>query len=260
MFTEIGEIENFSIVNTQDASVFDDLDSLLTFAAIVFSNTSGNNLLNATQRQNMEDYIAAGRGFLGIHAATDTYRNGSWPFYNELVGAIVQSSPNHTSRFHVDTMTHQLNHPVLYQIPDPWIKQEEYYYWDLNGGMIDSNVTPALHVLRTGMESYDRERPITWFRQFDSGSRSFYTALGHDQSNFTDPDNDFRQLVRNGLCWVAKASDGLMDPTTSVVADNDIYLRDSDQGVILRSDDGSCWRLTVNNSGLVSAQPVTCPK
>ncbi|MEL6276514.1 MAG: ThuA domain-containing protein, partial [Bacteroidota bacterium] len=94
MFQEMGGQENFSVVNSQDASVFDDLAQLMAFQVIVFSNTSGSNLFNATQRANIEAYINNGGAFLGIHAATDTYRDGSWPFYNELVGGIVQSSPN----------------------------------------------------------------------------------------------------------------------------------------------------------------------
>ncbi|MEL6803287.1 MAG: Crp/Fnr family transcriptional regulator, partial [Bacteroidota bacterium] len=61
------------------------------------------------------------------HAATDTYRNGSWPFYNDLVGAIVQSGPNHTSANHMNFMDQiEPDHPTLVGIPDPWEKREEY--------------------------------------------------------------------------------------------------------------------------------------
>lgn len=85
MFTEIGQSENFTVVDTEDASIFDDLDQLMQFEVIVWSNTSGNNVLNGSQQANMEAYIEQGGAYFGIHAATDTYRNKSWPFYNRLV-------------------------------------------------------------------------------------------------------------------------------------------------------------------------------
>ena len=260
LFSEIGANENFMIVDTDQTDIFSDIDSLMTFAAVVFSNTSGNSLFNATEQQNFQNYINSGKGFLGIHAATDTYRTG-WAFYNELVGGIVQTNPNHTSQNHVDTMRHRAIHPILNGIPDPWVKQEEYYYWDLNGGMVDTvNFTTALRVDRTGSQSYDRSRPITWFRRFNSGARSFYTALGHKGSNYTDPTNDFRRLVRNGICWVAKASDytGEVNPGLNMI--NDLFIGDENSGVIIKSNDGSCWRLIVDNAGGLSTSPVECPE
>lgn len=260
MFTEIGQIENFTIVDTDDSDIFNNLDSMMTFAAIVFSNTSGNSLFDALQRQNLESYFNSGKGFLGLHAATDTYRTG-WPYYNSLVGGIVQTSPNHTSQNHVDTMTKQLNHPVVYGLPDPWIKQEEYYYWDLNGGMVDTiNFTTAYKVNRTGSQSYDRERPITWFRKFPSGTRSFYTALGHKSSNYTDPSNEFRHLVRNGVCWVSKASATEDDPDIWLDVEYDISVADKNHGLIMKSADGSCWKITVETNGQLKSSPITCPE
>ena len=264
MFTEIGLIENFTIIDTEDESIFDDLDSLMTFAAIVFSNTSGENLFTALQQSNMETYINSGKGFLGIHAATDTYRDttslNSWPFYNELVGGAVQTNPNHTPASHIDTMDHQLVHPVLEQIPDPWRKQEEYYYWDLNGGMVDTNnVTVALKVRRTGPQSYDRRRPITWFREFSSGARSFYTALGHAPNNYTNPNNDFRQLVRNGICWVTENSAANLNPTIQLETQGSILINNSNESLILKSQNGKCWQLQVDDSGQLSTVEVSCP-
>ncbi|MEM7571444.1 MAG: DUF4832 domain-containing protein [Bacteroidota bacterium] len=208
MFSDIGLNENFTVVTTQDAAVFEDLASLQSFEVIIFSNTSGNNLLNAEQRSNMEAYIAGGGAFLGIHAATDTYRNGSWPFYNSLVGAIVQSGPNHTSSNHVNDMDHiEVGHPILNGIPDPWNKREEYYYWELNGGQIDANISELLRVRQTGNNSYDAARPISWYKELDNGARSFYTALGHHRSDYTgsSADAEFQLLLRNALCWCVEA-------------------------------------------------------
>ena len=205
LFTELGQTENFTVVNTESATAFDDLSELLNYEVVVFSNTSGNNLLDATQQANLEAYIAAGGAFLGMHAATDTYRNQSWPFYNQLVGGIVQRSPNHTNQNYVGTMDVIGSHPSTTNLPDPWEKEEEYYYWELNGGQLSPDIIETLRVRSTGGESYDVPRPVAWYQEFPSGARSYYTALGHKTNNYTDPDNDFRRLLRDALCWCVAA-------------------------------------------------------
>ncbi|MFM2392728.1 MAG: hypothetical protein RLZZ546_710 [Bacteroidota bacterium] len=43
------------------------------------------------------------------------------------------------------------------------------------------------------------------------------------------------------------------------VSGGDIYLDNLDAGVIVRSPNGKCWRLTVNNSGNVISTSVACP-
>ncbi|MEL6274662.1 MAG: ThuA domain-containing protein [Bacteroidota bacterium] len=232
MFQEIGASENFTVVNSQDASVFDDLPALLEYEAIIFSNTSGNNLLNATQRNNLEAYIAAGGSFLGIHAATDTYRNQSWPFYNQLVGGIVQSGPNHTSQNFNGIMDIIGDHASTVNLPNPWEKQEEYYYWELNGGQLSPDIVETLRVRQTGNNSYDAARPISWYQTFESGARSYYTALGHAGSNYTDPNNDFRQLIRDALCWCVESemvsntsSPSQVAPQAQIVAGANALLR-----------------------------------
>ncbi|PHI21767.1 hypothetical protein CEQ90_00325 [Lewinellaceae bacterium SD302] len=217
MFSEIGTTENFTVVNSQNANVFDDLNTLLGYEVIIFSNTSGNNLLDQTQRDNVEAYMAAGGAFLGIHAATDTYRNQSWPFYNQLVGGIVQSGPNHTANNYPGTMDVIGSHPSTVNLPNPWEKPEEYYYWELNGGQLDPNIVETLRVRETGPESYDAARPISWYQTFAEGGRSYYSALGHGQFNYTDPDNDFRQLMRDALCWCVEADATL--PVAGITAD-----------------------------------------
>ena len=259
MFQDLGNTRGYTVTNTNDANVFNDIDTLRKYAVIVFSNTSGNSVFNASQRANFEQYMNEGGSYLGIHAASDTYRTG-WPFYNNIVGAIVQSNPNHTSANHVNTMDHMTPHPILNNIPSPWTKEEEYYYWDINGGMIDTlNFRTLLRVRQTGSNSYDRSRPMAWYRQFPSGARSFYTALGHKRINYETPGNEFRQLVDNAVCWLAYDqetvtinSNGLTLNQGSVILDN------QDGGIILKSANGSCFKIVVDNFGVLTTVPTSC--
>ncbi|WP_298544149.1 ThuA domain-containing protein [uncultured Aquimarina sp.] len=185
--------------DTNNANAFT-VSNLAQYSAVIWCNTSGNNLLNASQREAFEDFIAAGGGFLGIHAATDTYRDRSWPFYNELVGGIVQTSPNHTSNNFNADMTVVNSHPSVDFLGTTWNKSEEYYYWKNNGGQLFSGNIDLLVVESTGSNDYDEERPISWYKEY-GGGRSFYTALGHNSSDYTS-DTDFIKHVEEGIKYV----------------------------------------------------------
>ncbi|MBW1297595.1 ThuA domain-containing protein [Aquimarina litoralis] len=185
--------------DTDNANAFTDAN-LSQYAAVIWCNTSGNNLLNASQREAFENFIASGGGFLGIHAATDTYRDGSWPFYNELVGGIVQSGPNHTSNNFNADMTVVNSHPSVDFLGTTWNKSEEYYYWRNNGGQLFSGNIDLLMVESTGSNDYDEARPISWYKEY-GGGRSFYTALGHNSSDYTNDDN-FIKHVEEGIKYV----------------------------------------------------------
>ena len=182
----------------------------------------------------MENFIASGKGFIGIHAATDTYRDGVWPFYNELVGGIVQSSPNHTSNNFNANLELLSSHPTvdfLGPVGTIWNKDEEYYYWQDNGGQLSTDNTVVLEVESTGSNSYDAARPITWYKEslsYDndnneatpditlSGFRSFYTALGHNGSDYSG-DSNFRTLLKNATLWAIGEALSIDDTVLSAI-------------------------------------------
>ena len=201
------------IVDDQPESEFmDTLEVLNRYDVVIWSNTSGNSGLTQNQRSNFEQYINGGGGYLGIHAASDTYRHGTsngnktgtWDWYAENVaGASVQENPNHTSSSHNNNMTKQVTgHPTLANVPDPWNKTEEYYYWE--NGYLNNTFTELLRVGQTGSNSRDNPRMMAHCKEYPNGSRVFYTALGHDKNNFTSSSNlIFQDLMKDALFWVA---------------------------------------------------------
>lgn len=202
MITNLGTANGlWTTTQTNNANDFTTAN-LAQYKAIVFCNTSGNNLLNATQRTAFENFISNGGGFVGIHAATDTYRDGSWPFYNELVGGIVQTSPNHTANNFNATMTVVNSHPSVDFLGTTWTKPEEYYYWRNNGGYLYPGNINLLRVESTGNNNYDEARPISWYKEY-AGGRSFYTALGHNSSDYTGNTN-FIKHVEEGIKYVIR--------------------------------------------------------
>lgn len=240
MFEDLGaENGDWTTDNSMESSVFT-TTNLAQYDAIVFLNTSGSDepssqggdLLSSSEKEAFEDFIASGKGFIGIHAATDTYRDGVWPFYNELVGGIVQSGPNHTSNnFNADLEVIS-SHPTvdfLGPVGTIWNKNEEYYYWQNNGGQLSTDNTVLLEVESTGGNAYDAARPITWFKEsitYDddnndvtpevtlSGFRSFYTALGHNGSDYSG-DSNFRALLKNATLWAINQSLSINNQLTS---------------------------------------------
>ncbi len=214
LIEDLGDRNGWDTDDTRNSNVFTANDfkrnGVYKYDVIVFCNTSGDNLLNGNERAAFEEFIKDGGGFVGIHAATDTYRNRSWPFYNELVGAIIQRSPNHTKNNFEADMTVKSNHPIIGHIGNTgrkWEKKEEYYYWKRNGGRVSNDNNVLLEVERTGNNDYDEARPITWYKEAITvggetinNIRSFYTALGHNGGDYRSNDR-FKKMIENAIIW-----------------------------------------------------------
>lgn len=192
MFQTIAGPLGATVVGDQDGSEFNSLENLEAYDLVVFSNTSGDRILNSAQRANFESYIQGGGSYLGIHAASDTYRHstangsgtGTWDWYAETVaGCSVQQNPNHTSSNHSGTMSHISSHSILDNLPSPWIKVDEYYYWE-DGYINTTAFQELLRVGSTGPRTHDAPRMVAHLRGLPGGGKAFYTSLGHSRSNF----------------------------------------------------------------------------
>jgi uncharacterized protein len=174
---ELGQQNGMSVDTTEDAGVFTS-ENLKKYKAVVFLSTTGN-ILDDTQQAAFEQFIKAGGGFLGIHAAADTEYD--WPWYNQLVGAYFQSHPKQQN---ADVLVHNQSHPATAMLPERWKRFDEWYNY--------KKVVLGIKVLATldertymgGMNSTNH--PIMWYREFDGG-RMFYTGGGHTDESFREP-------------------------------------------------------------------------
>ncbi len=220
-FNSIAGSMGYSIDDDSTGNKFGSLTDLLSYDVVIFSNTSGDAILDSAERGNFETYISNGGNVLAIHSATDTYRHstsngantGTWDFFPELIGASVQQNPNHVNGTPVFSMQSTITHPLLYNIPSPWTKAEEYYYWE--NGYYDSTNIVLLTVETTGINSYDSSRATTWYKTPIMGNRVFYTSLGHKSSDFVQ-DTVFQLLLKNALQWCVGSNPGIFEN----VADN----------------------------------------
>lgn len=198
----------FTVDNT--GSEFDSASNLNNYDVIFFTNTSGD-MLNASQRSNVESYASQGGNFISNHAASDAYGHstassvsgngkGVWDWYAENVtGCSVRNNPNHTSSgFGATVSIQNTNTQLTNGISFPWSDNEEWYYWE--DGYIDSSFTELLRVSDTGSNSYDDARMTAHYWNRADGGKSFYTSMGHASSKYTDA--EFVQLITNAFAFM----------------------------------------------------------
>ena len=179
---EIAREEGFTVTFTEDAAQFND-ESLGRYDAVVFLNTTGD-ILDPAQQASFERYIAAGRGLLGIHAATDTETDGGWPWYNALIGAKFKSHPAIQEARLIPSSPGASE----FRFTDEW-----YDFADA------SPSRRALVEIDRG--SYEESgatgrEPIVWTNEV-GGGRAFYIGLGHTDESYASP--IMRAFIVQGL-------------------------------------------------------------
>lgn len=165
---------NINYLHTEDAVYFH-ADSLKKFDAIIFLNTTGD-ILDETQKVNFQKFIQSGKGYVGIHAASDTEYN--WPWYGALVGGYFVSHPA-VQEARIDVLNR--NHPSTAHLEKTWIHRDEWYdFRDVKPGL---NILMALDETSYKGGKMGKFHPIAWFQEFDGG-RAFYTGLGHTDESY----------------------------------------------------------------------------
>lgn len=128
--------------------------------------------------------IEGGIGYVGLHAATATFRGSS--AYHGLIGSWFARHPPIKSFTVTPTRP---DHPVMIGIPAFEIEDELYEL---------KEVLPDIEVLAEA-EGF----PMVYARPYGQG-RVCYIAPGHDQRTLAKP--EYAQLVHQAIAWVARRS------------------------------------------------------
>jgi uncharacterized protein len=186
-FSKYGIVSTF----TEDSSIFTP-QKLKDFDAVMFFQTTGN-VLDSTQQVAFENYIKSGKGFVGVHAASDTEYD--WPWYGRLVGAYFSSHPDiqPAALIKMDTA-----HIACKHLPDRWTRTDEWY----NFKQAPSGVNVLLTIDEATYKGGEMgiNHPMSWYHTLDGG-RAFYTALGHTVESYRD--TLFLEHVRQGVIWAS---------------------------------------------------------
>jgi uncharacterized protein len=193
----------FDVKVWEDPNGFTD-KYLEQFQVIIFLSTSGN-IFDSTQQKVMERFVQSGKGFVGIHSASDTEYD--WPWYNKLVGRMFHIHPVvQTAKLKIVDATF----PGLEGFANDKLWTDEQYEFG------EEKVTDLKYILAVDEASYNPKaqwgdrigngmgkfHPLAWYHNFDGG-RSFYTALGHLSTIYSD--KAFLNHVYAGILWAAAA-------------------------------------------------------
>ena len=178
----------FTVRATEDLAA---VGSLGDVDVVMFALTSGELPFSAAQRASLVDAIDGGKGFIGIHSATDTLYE--WPDYGRLVGAYFREHPwTQPGRVLVEDPSH----PAA-GVRDAFTLDEEFYtFRDNPRGRVQ--VLMRLDAASVGATG---DYPLVWAHAFGSG-RAYYNALGHFPATWRD--SRFQAQLLAAITWTGK--------------------------------------------------------
>lgn len=184
---EAATIKTFDAIcflsTTQDVFIPKDLKTMSPEAAQAAKEKS------LTYRKNLMDFINSGKGFVGIHAATDTFHN--WAEYGRMIGGHFDGHPwNAGTDVQIDVEKGQEKHPlnVMFEGQSLNFKEEIYQLKNFDAKrqqmLLRLNVEKSAKV--NGLKRTDGDYGVAWARHQGKG-RVFYCSLGHNHDMFWNP-------------------------------------------------------------------------
>jgi type 1 glutamine amidotransferase len=207
VLTDLGKENGFEVIASKDGRLFNP-DQIGQWDAFAFE-TTGDLTKAGTDKtppmtpegeQAFYDAIKAGKGFMGMHCATDTFGHhrgkGADDPYIQMIGG---EFAGHGAQ---QKATLTIADPAFpgakafgtgsFEITDEWYGQK--------------NIADDLRVIfvqnTSGMQGRDYQRPNypqTWARMHGKG-RVFYTSMGHREDVWEN--SKYQQLLTNALSWV----------------------------------------------------------
>ncbi len=188
-----------------------DATALAQYDALVFF-TCGDLSLAAPLRAALFDFVAAGKGFVGFHSATDSFY--SWPEYGPFIGArfVNHGSENLPGTIRVEDPTHV----AMQGFTNPFTFVEEFYLFrgpehnvitsftrrDLRVLMNLDPATPTPARPTAPPPPFPQvqatDLPLAWTRSHGNG-RVFYSALGHRPETWDNA--QFRAHALAAIRW-----------------------------------------------------------
>jgi uncharacterized protein len=169
--------------------------------------------------QGKEALLAAirdGKGFLGVHSASDTFHSKGGRFETQqqpdpYIAMLGGEFLGHGSQQDARVRVVDANFPGLRGLSEDFTLKEEWY--SLKNFRQDNHV---LLILETaGMHDFDYRRPpfpIAWARKEGKG-RVYYNAMGHREDIWMS--ERFHQILAGAVAWATGRADGELDKNMS---------------------------------------------
>jgi hypothetical protein len=196
---QLGEASRaFRITTTEDVSALS-AENLRHYAAVMFF-TTGELPISDAQKAALLTFVRSGRGFLGVHSATDTFY--MWPEYGKLVGGYFNEHPWH-QKVTID-VADPMSPLVGFLAPSFTLDDEIYQIrdFDAQASRILLRLDPtSVDLDAPNVHRQDYGWPLAWTRSYGRG-RVFYTALGHEEGVWRDP--RYQQMLTNAILWTIR--------------------------------------------------------
>lgn len=179
----------------EDQNVFR-AERLQGYDAAVIYHTGGE--LAVDPKRGLVEWVAAGKGFVGIHGAADSFRNS--PEYLAMVGGFFRAHPCH--REYIVSLTDE-EHPVTKGIAGYTAKDWEkwpVFEYKVRDEQYLLDCDSRVHVLATTVFR-GRIWPVAWAKPWGKG-KVFYLALGHDAPACQNP--FFQQIFISAAKWASE--------------------------------------------------------
>jgi len=218
---ELAKTNNFEITFSKDGSIFTP-ENIAHYDAFCFYTTGDLTTVGSDRNPPMSkegkaaflEAIRNGKGFVGIHAATDCFHGGPPgpldPYIEMIGGEFVTHGVMACHQIVVDK-----NFPGMSAVPDNFGPVEEWYtFRNISTNMHALLVQDTDSVRRS--PPYNRPNyPSTWAQHYGKG-RVFYTSMGHSDSVWRNP--VFQSVLAGGLNWAAGNVDADVTPNLDKAA------------------------------------------
>lgn len=158
---------------------------------------------DARLKKNLLDFVSEGGGFVGIHAASDTFYK--WAEYGEMLGGYFDGHPwNSRTDVSIKVEPGKEDHPIvagldgeplefkeeIYQLKDPYDSAKLNMLLRLDPEGSDMKVG--------GIKRKDKDFGVSWTKSYGKG-RVFYCSLGHNDFIYWHP--KVLGVYLNGIQW-----------------------------------------------------------
>ena len=217
--TELGKKNGFEVTCSKDGRIFDSQEFrkhnalfFFTTGDLTTTGTDGNPPMSAAGKQAMLGAIEGGLGFVGCHAASDTFHTQPDPqdLSNRYIAHGAQSDPylrmlggefiihgGHPRLQTAELIVNDPTFPGLQGVKSPVSLNEEWYSL--------KDFAPDLHVILTvdtktlHDKCYERRPyPVSWARMHGKG-RVYFNAIGDRPENWQE--SFFLNAMAGGLRW-----------------------------------------------------------
>ncbi len=219
ILTDVGKDHGFEVVASKDGRMFDP-DKIGQWDAFAFETTldlttpgkDGTPPMSKDGKQAFLDAIHGGKGFVGMHCATDTFHSKGDQIdpYIKMIGAeFIKHGDQQVGRLNVvdPDFPGVKTFGRSFEIKDEWYALKHF--------------ADDLHVIiahdTKGMIGAMYQRPPfpeTWVRMHGKG-RVFYTSMGHREDVWENP--KYQGLLMGALGWATGKVDASVEPNIQQV-------------------------------------------